>query len=154
MTDHCVVRMSRAHATSAPALRALVMPSCRRAARGLWPQAWSAATSTGSLCAPPPAVVLAVPYAYRLIEALAFGVVPVVVADEYVLPFSEVLQWDQFSVRWPYARLSSLVGYLRTLDEVLVCKMRRRAREVYLKYFATPAAQVDTTLRILASRWR
>ena len=50
------------------------------------------------------------PYAYRLIEALAFGAIPVILSDEYVLPFSEILDWQAFSVRWPYARASSLVA--------------------------------------------
>lgn len=43
------------------------------------------------------------PYAYRLIEALAFGAIPVVLSDEYILPFSELLDWPSFAVRWPCA---------------------------------------------------
>ena len=92
------------------------------------------------------------PYSYRLIEALAYGAVPVVLSDEYILPFSEVLEWEAFSVRWPYARLSSLVSYLRTLSAARVCNMRRQARAVYASSFRSPDAQVTTLLSILARR--
>lgn len=92
------------------------------------------------------------PFAYRLLEALAFGAVPVVVADEYILPFSEVVPWEDFSLHWPYARLSSLVPYLRTIPPEHVCEMRRRARRAWLDHFQTAAAQVDTLVRVLAAQ--
>ena len=51
-----------------------------------------------------------------LLEALAYGAIPVILADEYILPFSEVLDWQHFAVHWPYSRASSLVPYLRTFS--------------------------------------
>ena len=96
--------------------------------------------------------VCAVPYAYRLIEALAYGVVPVVLADEYVLPFDDVLDWASFAVHWPYSRATSLVPYLRTLSDARVCAMRRRARRAYERHFETEAKQVDTLLQNLATQ--
>jgi len=38
-------------------------------------------------------------YSYRLTEVLLAGAVPVVLANGWVLPFSEILEWDAFSVR-------------------------------------------------------
>ena len=78
----------------------------------------------------------------------------VVVSDEYVLPFSEALPWAEFSVHWPYARLSSLVPYLRSLPRSRVCAMRRSARAAWDAHFRSPDAQVDTLLRILGGRRR
>ena len=85
----------------------------------------------------------------QLIEALAFGAIPVILSDELVLPFAEVLDWPSFAVRWPYARASSIIPYLRTLPEERVCAMRRQARRTFDMHFATPNAQVETLLRIL-----
>ena len=35
----------------------------------------------------------------RLIEYIWFGCIPVVLADDYYLPFSALVDWDDFSVR-------------------------------------------------------
>lgn len=94
------------------------------------------------------------PYAYRLIEALAFGAVPVVLADEYVLPFSEILDWPAFAVRWPYARVSSLVPYLRSLPPERVCAMRAAAATAWREHFSSVEAQVHTMLTVLAKHER
>ena len=94
------------------------------------------------------------PYAYRLLEALAFGAIPVVLSDEYVLPFSEVVEWEAFSVHWPYSRVSSLVPYLRTLSDERVCAMRRQARRAWEAHFQSPEAHVDTLLHIMSRRQR
>ena len=88
----------------------------------------------------------------RLIETLAYGAIPVVLADEYVLPFSEVLDWTQFSVRWPYARVSSLVPYLRTISAARVCRMRRRAHDVWRQHFSSSSAEASTLLQALAKQ--
>ena len=94
------------------------------------------------------------PYAYRLLEALAFGAVPVVLSDEYILPFSEAVEWETFSVHWPYSRVSSLVRYLHTLPVDRVCAMRWRARKAWEEHFHSPEVQVDTLLRVLRRQQR
>ena len=77
-----------------------------------------------------------------------------VLADEYVLPFSEVLDWQHFALRWPYSRAESLVPYLRTFSTSQVCEMRRRARAAWEQHFASEAKQVETLLSVLDSQWR
>ena len=71
-----------------------------------------------------------------------------------MLPFSEVLDWQRFAVRWPYARASSLVPYLRTISAERVCAMRRAAVAAWVAHFGSADAQVDTLLRVLAKQER
>ena len=80
------------------------------------------------------------------------GAIPVILADEYVLPFSEVIDWQELSVHWPYARVSSLVPYLRTFRPERICAMRRRARQAWDDHFATADAQAHTLVRALAAQ--
>mgnify|MGYP002775961587 FL=1 len=35
----------------------------------------------------------------RLVEAIYYDCIPVIIADGFVLPFSDVLNWDVFSLR-------------------------------------------------------
>ena len=89
------------------------------------------------------------PWSTRLVEAMMARCVPVFFSS-WLPPFSRVLDWSRFSVRWPYARASSLVPFLRTLPEERVCAMRRAAVEAWEAHFSTTERQVDTLLRVLA----
>jgi hypothetical protein len=56
-------------------------------------------------------------YSFRLTEVMLAGAVPVILSNGWVLPFSEFLDWDSFSVRLdeaqfisdPVAALNSLI---------------------------------------------
>ena len=52
----------------------------------------------------------------RLTEAIHYGCVPVILSDEWELPFSDILNWSLFSVRVPASEVSTLKSRLRSLD--------------------------------------
>ena len=73
----------------------------------------------------------------RIIEILHFGCVPVIMADTYDLPLSDVLDWSAFSVRVPQSDPGALPVALAAVDyEVL----RRRVCAVapFFAYHAQP----------------
>jgi hypothetical protein len=54
---------------------------------------------------------------------MMFGCIPVIVADEYKLPFADILDWSKFSVRLPYKDVTSnfpaiLDSYVPQLPEL------------------------------------
>jgi Exostosin family len=65
----------------------------------------------------------------RLIEILLFGCVPVIMADTYDLPLSDILDWSAFSVRVPQDEPQLLRDAIQKADYASlarnVCAVRR-----------------------------
>jgi len=70
-------------------------------------------------------------FSYRFSEVLAFGIVPVVIADDWVLPFDEIIDWDKASLRVGERELQNLPAMLEALPLDKVCEMRQYVFEVY-----------------------
>merc|ERR1712216_875441 len=52
-------------------------------------------------------------YTSRVFEALYAGCVPVILSDDVRLPFADLVDWSEFSIRWPMAKADkSLYEYL------------------------------------------
>jgi hypothetical protein len=75
----------------------------------------------------------------RLLEILLFGCVPVIMADSYDLPLSDLLDWRAFSVRVPQAQPEALRAALEGADYE---KLRAAACAVapFFAYHAAPTA--------------
>ena len=80
------------------------------------------------------------------------GCIPVILDDNYVLPFSEVLDWSQASVTcWSYD-LVGVASRLRDIPESLVREMQETVSFFYRRYFSSMASIALTTLNILNER--
>ena len=93
-------------------------------------------------------------YTWRLLECLFFGSIPVIVADEMVLPFSELLNWDTFAVRWAWPQIHLLPAHLRALRQSAgrVESMQRRGQQVWRRHFRGPDEHMATVIQILERR--
>jgi hypothetical protein len=84
---------------------------------------------------------------FRLYEAMAAGVAPVIVADEWVPPAG--LPWDSFSIRWPEGRVDELPAELeRRAGEAEA--MGRTAQEVFEQHLDPGTILVGGLSRLLA----
>lgn len=91
-------------------------------------------------------------HTHRLFEALAAGAVPVILVDDYVLPFADVLPWDAFSVRLPEADHWRVVDVLESIPYSQWLAMQRTAVAVYEEYFVSKEAVLHHTLMMLRDR--
>lgn len=87
-----------------------------------------------------------------LSDALSAGCIPVVVADEYVLPFSEALDWKRASILIREDELLDVVGILKGIPEARVAEMRSQALLIWERYFSSMAKIAMTTLEVVNDR--
>ncbi|KAK3595238.1 hypothetical protein CHS0354_021555 [Potamilus streckersoni] len=87
-----------------------------------------------------------------LSDALMTGCIPVVVADGYVLPFSEVLDWKMAAIIVREEELSGIWEIIQSVSMERIYKMRQQGALYWQRYFSTMTAITLTTLQILNDR--
>ncbi|KAJ3342709.1 hypothetical protein HDU93_001281 [Gonapodya sp. JEL0774] len=101
---------------------------------------------------------------YRFYETLSAGAIPVIFyTPSYPLPFSEIIDYREFSVFFNVEDLETLSGrrrivtYLRRLARLdggrKVWEMKRRIAEVFDRYFENWEAMTATVLEVIESRY-
>ena len=85
-------------------------------------------------------------------EALAAGCIPVIIADSYILPYSEVVDWKRISIQIYEENLPKLMDILRAVSISRLEEMRRNAQFIYQSYFSSMKQIGLTTLRIINDR--
>lgn len=84
----------------------------------------------------------------RLIEALQFGSIPVLLGVK-ALPFHSVIDWKRASVDIPSSRVGELHYILRSLQPNTILEYRRQGRFLWETYFSSTTSIVDTVFAIL-----
>lgn len=104
---------------------------------------------------------------FRFLEAMEAGCIPVILSNEWELPFSEVIDWKSAAI-WADERLLFQVGqsicsqlsiiidcrflqlpsFLRSVPLETVMKMRQQAKHLSRLYFSTVEQIVFTTLEV------
>uniref|UniRef100_A0A2D4P8L9 Exostosin-2 n=1 Tax=Micrurus surinamensis TaxID=129470 RepID=A0A2D4P8L9_MICSU len=87
-----------------------------------------------------------------LSDVLQAGCIPVVIADSYVLPFSEVLDWKRASVLIPEEKMPELYNILQSIPQRQIEEMQRQARWFWEAYFQSMKAIAMATLKIINDR--
>ena len=88
---------------------------------------------------------------YRHIEAMNVGSIPVIISDNYALPFSELIDWDSCSIRIKENDLGNLIEIIKSnLDRE--DELRQNVKEIYDKYFSSTSKIIETSLQIYMDR--
>ncbi|KAF5788275.1 putative xylogalacturonan beta-1,3-xylosyltransferase [Helianthus annuus] len=87
-------------------------------------------------------------------EAIYVGCIPVIIKDHYVLPYSDVLDWSQFSVEVPLDKIPDLKRILEDISFTKYLEMQKRLMEVQRHFVVNlPSKPFDVFHMILHSVW-
>ncbi|KAL9677462.1 hypothetical protein QQ045_005693 [Rhodiola kirilowii] len=90
----------------------------------------------------------------RVVEAIFFDCVPVIISDNFVPPFFEILNWESFAVFVPEKDVPNLKTILLSISEKRYIEMHRRVKKVqqHFLWHAKPE-KYDIFHMILHSIW-
>ena len=90
----------------------------------------------------------------RIVEAIYYDCIPVIIADGFVLPFSDVLDWDTFSIQVKEKDIPRLKEILLDVPMVKCEELQGRIKEVKRHFFFNkPSMRYDLFHMILHSVW-
>lgn len=85
---------------------------------------------------------------FRLYEAMQLGCVPVVITDNYYLPWEDELNWEEFAVLIDENQLPYISDILEGISEEHLNQMKNKIKEVYPKYFTMSGMYANIIRRI------
>ncbi|GAB0095884.1 Exostosin-2 [Sergentomyia squamirostris] len=88
----------------------------------------------------------------NFMEALASNCIPVIVANNIVLPFEDVIDWSLASISIRENELHSIYSVLKGVSEDKIRELQKQGYWLYRKYFSSIRKLVHTTLDLLNDR--
>ncbi|KAL5725646.1 hypothetical protein ACHQM5_008769 [Ranunculus cassubicifolius] len=90
----------------------------------------------------------------RIVEAIYAECVPVLISQHYILPFSDVLNWDSFSVQVSVEEIPDLKKILMGIPEDKYLRMQERVKQVQRHFVVNdPPKRYDVFHMIIHSIW-
>ncbi|CAI9772918.1 unnamed protein product [Fraxinus pennsylvanica] len=90
----------------------------------------------------------------RIVEAIYAECIPVILSDHYVLPFSDVLRWEAFSIQVDVSEIPRLKEILMSVSEDEYTRLKEGLRAVRRHFVLNkPVKRFDVFHMILHSVW-
>ena len=89
---------------------------------------------------------------FRFLEALSIGCIPVVLSNDWIKPFSEIIDWNNVIVNADERSVLQIPETLRSFSRNQISRMKSKCLKVYKQYFSSIERIVLTTISILEER--
>lgn len=90
----------------------------------------------------------------RIVEAIYTDCVPVLISQHYVLPFSDVLNWNSFSVNVSVSDIPNLKKILPAIPQDQYLRMQKSVKQVQRHFLVNdPPKRYDVFNMIIHSIW-
>ncbi|KAL6264520.1 hypothetical protein P5V15_004628 [Pogonomyrmex californicus] len=87
-----------------------------------------------------------------LLDAMAAGCIPVIVADSLMMPFHDVIDWTKAAVFIREVDILLTIQLLKKISHQRIMEMQEQNAWLYDRYFSSMEKITETTLEILADR--
>lgn len=77
-------------------------------------------------------------WSLRFFESLFTNCVPVMLSDQWELPFEDFVDTSKFVIKWPAANTDTLLDFLRKIPDERIEKYMEEARKVRCWYYYPP----------------
>lgn len=71
----------------------------------------------------------------RLFESIAMGSIPIIIADGYKPPLSDLIDWNKFSIFVPENKVRKIKDILENIDKESISSMQKELNHVYSNFF-------------------
>lgn len=90
----------------------------------------------------------------RIVEAIYAECVPVLISQDYILPFSDVLNWEAFSIQVSVGDIPNLKKILLNVSEEEYIEKQKRVKQVQQHFVVNdPPKRYDVFNMIIHSVW-
>lgn len=93
------------------------------------------------------------PSSFRLLEVLSAGSIPVVISDNFVLPFDSLIEWRRCVFVFPTSQTHRIVPTLRSLSSEEIEYRRQCCLFIYREFLMDDDKIVATTAMALKARF-
>jgi hypothetical protein len=86
-------------------------------------------------------------FSYRFLEAMSFGCIPVILSDNWVLPFDRTVRWTEIALHPTENDIPALPRSLRAFSPERIAAIQRGVIKSFRDHFSSLDAIVETLLR-------
>ncbi len=85
-------------------------------------------------------------FSYRLLEVMSFGCIPIILSDDWVLPFDRTIPWRNFALHIPEAATDRIPRLLAKLSPDTLATLQTKVQRAYQNHLANFSVIVETLL--------
>ena len=93
------------------------------------------------------------PSSYRFIEVLSAGAIPVLIADNYVKPFSTLILWYKCLLQFPTTEMHRIVAVLRAMKPEEIVQRQQHCLAIYQEFLKDDETLLKSAVRALKARF-